>query len=101
MAHLATTRWIGNNSLRSSTRRWGTTSSPRDPMGYWRWTNTGVLDGWADRKSVRECDVLYDAMWGAQTNAEDDVPGEPVSLGWLGNHRVISTPVADVLLHDH
>ena len=65
-------------------------------MGYWRWTNTGVLDGWADRKSVRECDVLYDAMWGAQTNAEDDVPGEPVSLGWPGNHRVISTPVADV-----
>lgn len=35
-------------------------------MGYWRWTNTGVLDGWANRKSLRECDVLYDAMWNAQ-----------------------------------
>ena len=31
-----------------------------------------------------------------RTNAEDDVPGEPVSLGWPGNHRVISTPVADI-----
>ena len=58
--------------------------------------NTEVFDRWADRQGLRECDVLCHALWDAQDNTEEDLPGEPVSLGWPGNHRVLSTPVAEV-----